>query len=127
MLEIDASSAALNIIEEMKNFRDGSEKELGVREIDGQKAVGFEFHKNVHIPNRQGEIKEMIKYTVWVETQRGLPIRTEGEIVRSDRTTEVTVSGIEFDVELDKSLFSLEPEGYAIKPGNVKMGYQMLK
>ena len=119
ILEIDPSSSPLNIIEEMKNFRDGSETILGVREIDGQKAVGFKFHKHA----RKGEIE----YTVWANVQTNLPIRTEGKIVRSDKTIEVVVTGIEFDVELDKSLFSLEPEGYTIEHGNVKMGYETIR
>jgi len=125
ILEIDASSSPLNIIEEMKNFRDGSETILGVRKIDGQKAVGFKFHKHA----RTGEV---VEYTVWADVQTNLPIRTEGKIVHSDKTGEVIVTGIkvtgiEFDVELDKSLFSLEPEGYTIEPGNVKMGYETIR
>ncbi len=91
------------IIEEVKTFQVGEEEDLGVREIDGRSAVGFRVRKR----NQD--------FDVWADARTGLPIRIEAEIVsgRTGVKTKVTVTDIEFDVQLDENLFSLEPpEGY---------------
>ncbi len=74
-------------------------QELGEREIDGQRAVGFLLSE----PN--------IKLTIWADLETALPIRIEF----LQGQTQTIIKNIEFDVLVDESLVSMDiPAGYTL-------------
>ena len=87
----------------LRGRRDGSEEDLGKRELDdGQIAHGFHM--------KQGS-KD---WTVWADPESGLPIRVELSWGVFGAMT-IVMSDFAFNIPVDESLFSLEPpEGYTI-------------
>jgi len=74
-------------------------QELGEREIDGQRAVGFLLSE----PN--------LKLTIWADLKTALPIRIE--LLQGQ--TQTIIKNIEFDVLVDDSLVSMNvPAGYTL-------------
>lgn len=75
-------------------------EELGEKEIDGTRAVGF---RGVH---------PKVEVTIWADAETALPIRIE----QQEGQLLVISKDFQFDVEMDESLFSMEvPEGYTQK------------
>ena len=81
---------------------DAKVEPLGEKGLDGRRVVGFRFFEN---PDPM---------TMWADPATQLPVRIEAIMIGPPKT-EVVMSNYEFDVELDKSLFSLEiPKGYKV-------------
>ena len=79
---------------------------LGTREIEAKRAEGFLVRK------------KPATYTIWADAETGLLVRMECEVPPHPETGgsggKVTWSDFVYDVELDESLFSLEPPlGYS--------------
>ena len=75
---------------------------LGRQTIDGREVVGF------WIPKADHEVK------IWADPDTGLPVRVEF-ISHGKRKIRTVMSNFLVNVELDKSLFSVEvPEGYTV-------------
>ena len=94
----------INTYERLKrDFRDGTEKNLGPVKLNGRDTVCFEITR----ANK--------KITVWADPATALPIQIE-EISDEDGEGKRTLrSGIKFDVEFDEGLFSMAPpEGYSL-------------
>jgi hypothetical protein len=83
---------------------------LGTQELDGHKAVGFR--------TRPSNMTEMI---LWADPQTALPIRVE--ITASPMMEgQMVLSNFRYDVDLDPTLFSLEPpSGYTVQAINPTM------
>jgi outer membrane lipoprotein-sorting protein len=80
-----------------KDFRDGTEKNLGRVTLNGRETICFEISR------------ENKKITVWADPNTALPIQIE-EITRENGDRKKIVrSDIRFDIELDEQLFSLTP------------------
>ncbi|GAI07093.1 unnamed protein product, partial [marine sediment metagenome] len=98
----------LRPVENLWNLRDGTEKSLGEKEIDGQPAVGFQV--------QQDDQSYHCDIIVWAHAEKGTPIRVEMTISNpDDRSQSMTLvmSRFDLDVELSEELFSLEvPTGY---------------
>jgi len=97
-------------VENLWNLRDGTEKSLGEKEIEGQPAVGFQV---------QQEGKDyQCEIVVWAHAETGRPIRVEITIYNpedSSQSMTMVMSRFDLDAELDEELFSLEPpEGYTM-------------
>ncbi len=96
------------------NLRDGTEKPLGEKEIEGQPAVGFEVEQNTP--------PSACRTVVWVHRDSGLPILFESTIYNPQDGSEsikMTMDHFDLDVELDDALFSLEvPGGYTVANQN---------
>ncbi len=92
----------LDIIGDVKDFQAGQQTDLGTKQINGRKAVGF----RVRYYERD--------YDVWADARTGAPVRIECEsTLRDGRKRQTTITDIELDVQFDDNLFSLEPpEGY---------------
>ncbi len=92
----------LDIIDDVKDFQAGQETNLGTKQINGRKAVGF----RVRYYERD--------YDVWADARTSAPVRIECEYtLRDGRKLQTTITDIEFN-ELDESLFSLDPpKGYS--------------
>jgi outer membrane lipoprotein-sorting protein len=87
-------------------------KRLGKREIDGQEAVGFWVRKAM---NGMGDM------TLWADPQTARPIRIElaGEL---GADIHMVMNNFRYDVDLDPSLFSLEPPvGYSTQTINMTL------
>ncbi len=88
----------------------GGEKaeSLGKKEIDGRVAVGFRVHNN------------MADMTLWADPQTAQPVRIDVEMPSS--SGHGVMSNFRYDMELDPSLFSLEPPaGYTVNNMEAKM------
>jgi outer membrane lipoprotein-sorting protein len=92
------------------NLKDGTEKTLGTKQIDGQDAAGFQVSQE----------DEYFKYemTIWAEVANSTPCLVE--VVATPKKEELTqikwtMRKFEMDVECDESQFSLEPPaGYTL-------------
>ncbi len=93
----------MNLTDHIRALPERTDEALGKHEIDGRMLQGF-------LVKEEG-----IKKTVWID-------ETSGELVRIDMDP-VNISGvsysitdIEFDIDLDDSLFNLKPpEGFTLK------------
>ena len=99
---------ALGLYDTFRQFRnnpDFSVRQIGQREIDGMKVIGFQLTKE----NDENVI------IVWANPQNSLPIRIEQTTKDGDgKVIKSVTTNIIFDAELDESLFRLEvPEGYS--------------
>ena len=107
--ELSADKQILDVYNTFRNFKDWpgfSVQEIGKRQIDGKKTIGFHLKK-------KNESDEM---TVWVDPETQLPIRIDTLKHSEEQIQQAITTDIVFDAELDKSLFSLEPpEGYELK------------
>jgi outer membrane lipoprotein-sorting protein len=92
-----------NLLGAIDMIKNGTEKDLGVKEVEGRKAHGFRAALNEHND-----------FTVWADPKTGLPIRVEIRQPTVART--VAISGFDFDVNFDESLFSTTaPAGYTVQ------------
>ena len=74
---------------------------LGKKEIDGREAVGFRTHA------------DMVDVTLWADPETARPIRIE-TVMDMMAGVRMVMDNFRYDVDLDPSLFSLEPpEGYS--------------
>jgi outer membrane lipoprotein-sorting protein len=96
------------IIEYALETEDESVEFLGQREVDGVAALGY----HVTGPQHHGDI------TVWADAESNVPIRIEQSMHMGDRTETAIVSHIAYNVELDESLFSVEPPAGYMVPGS---------
>jgi hypothetical protein len=88
------------------DLKDISAEKLGQRDIDGRKAIGF----LARDPN--------VKLTIWADPQTAQPIRIE---LLFGQTLYI-LKNIEFDVQVDESLVSMEPPaGYTLSVKEVDM------
>jgi outer membrane lipoprotein-sorting protein len=93
-----------NVVSEVKDNPDADIQDLGEKEINGQKAVGF-YVKGL----------SSIELTIWANKKTSLPIRIEFTEGKTSTVTTV-IKNIEFDVPLEESLVSMEvPAGYTMK------------
>jgi outer membrane lipoprotein-sorting protein len=76
---------------------------LGEKEIDGHQAVGYRFSGRPH------SFPAMV-FSLWGDPKTMLPVRVEMDREKmSGKKTKVTMTDFVFNVDLDESLFSLEP------------------
>ncbi|MHC4624408.1 MAG: carboxypeptidase regulatory-like domain-containing protein [Planctomycetota bacterium] len=93
------------LIEYALETEDESVEFLGQRETDGAAALGY----RIMGPQHHGDI------TVWADAESKVPIRIEQSMAIGERTETAVISDIAYDVEVDESLFSVEPpEGYSV-------------
>ena len=91
------------IVSEVKDNPDADIQDLGEKEINGQKAVGF------YVKGFNDGL------TIWANKKTSLPIRIEFTEGKTSTVTTV-IKNIEFDVPLEESLVSMEvPAGYTLK------------
>lgn len=76
---------------------------LGEKRVDGQRVIGF------RISGERGVMN------LWGDPKTGMPVRVEMTL-GMDGNMKATMSRFEFNVDMDKSLFSLEPPaGYTVR------------
>jgi hypothetical protein len=90
------------IISDLQNNPDFKAKELGEKEIDGQKVIGF---------SADG-------FTIWADAKTALPVRIEVETPLS-----IVFTNFQFDVPVEESLVSMDvPDGYTEQKKVFDMG-----
>ena len=88
-----------NFLAGIKKLIEGSETELGEKEIDGRAVKGYRVEKGNQV------------FTIWADAETGQPV--EMNLTMFQGESKATMSDFKFDVELDDALFSLDiPEGY---------------
>ena len=105
--------ASMNPFDEIRSLILDAEKpdvrreSLGEKEVDGRRAVGWRVSgPGLHEPG--------VTVTIWGDPQTGLPIRIES--YSSLDGVKSTLSDFAFNVDLDESLFSIEPPtGYTVQ------------
>jgi outer membrane lipoprotein-sorting protein len=96
--------------ENLWDLRDGTEGELGEKEIDGQNAEGF----------KTSQEDQYFRYeiTIWANAETGVPIMVKiaaAPVGDHPGSMKWTMSNFDIDVELAEDLFSLEvPAGYTL-------------
>ncbi len=112
----------LNPVENLWNLQDGTEKELGRKEIDGQAAVGFEvLQEDQHFQYR---------ITIWADPKTRGPMLVkmlQTPLKNSSESLKFTMSNFVLNAELDQDLFSMKiPAGYTqaytLELGELKLG-----
>ncbi|MCX5643657.1 MAG: hypothetical protein NTZ17_03075 [Phycisphaerae bacterium] len=89
-----------NVIAQLQDSPHFVVEELGTRDIDGRKAVGFLAR------HPRSEI------TIWADAKTGLPIRID----QKDGQMLVIAKNLQFDAPMEESQFSMEvPEGYKLQ------------
>lgn len=89
-----------NVVSRVKDNPDADIQDLGEKEINGQKAVGF------YVKGFNDGL------TIWANKKTSLPIRIE----ITEGKTSTVIKNIKFDVPLEESLVSMEvPAGYTMK------------
>ena len=90
------------IIADLQNDPDFEAKELGEKEIDGQKVIGFSTDE----------------FTIWADAKTALPVRIEVQSPLS-----VVFMNFQFNVPVDESLVSMDvPDGYTEQKKVFDMG-----
>ena len=95
----------LDIITDLQNNPDFEAEELGEKEIDGQKVIGFS----------AGD------FTIWADAETGLPVRIEGQSPRLS----MVYKNFQFNVPAEQlePLVSMDiPEGYTEQKNELSMG-----
>jgi outer membrane lipoprotein-sorting protein len=113
VVNLSRERASMNLLEEMRSWILDAEKpnvrreSLGEKEVDGRRAVGWRVSgPGLHAPG--GTV------TIWGDPQTGLPIRIESYSALDG--VKSTLSDFEFNVDLNESLFSIEPPtGYTVR------------
>ena len=104
-------------VKELWNLRDGKEKSLGKKTLDGIEAEGFE----VQIED-EGDIPrdQRLHYNIriWADAKTAAPVLVEIATTSqgsSQETIEWSMSHFQLDAQLDESLFRMEPPaGYTL-------------
>ncbi len=97
-------------IENLWNVRDGTEEQLGEKEINGQKVTGFKVFQE----------DQYFEYDIiiWADSESGFPSMVEAIAKPFDESypsIKWTMENFNLDVEMDEELFSLDlPEGYTL-------------
>jgi len=95
------------IVTKLKDHPEWQVTELGEREIDGQRAIGFGVN---------GGDQQLM---VWADPRMAVPIRIE---LRRRQSVIAIFKNIEFDVPVDDSLVSMEvPAGYTLHEGELNL------
>ena len=91
-----------SILLDAENKLDVKRESLGEKKIDGRQVVGFRINTAETV------------MSVWGDPKTGLPVRVEGTSPMTPNT-KVTMSDFVFNVDMDESLFSVEPPaGYEV-------------
>ena len=99
----DMFAMCRSVLTDAKDQPDVKRESLGEKEIDGRRVVGF------RIANKG------MAMDLWGDPKTGLPVRIEATM-KMFPDMKATMTDFEFNVELDESLFSVEPPpGYTVE------------
>jgi outer membrane lipoprotein-sorting protein len=96
-------------IDNLWNMRDGTEEQLGEKEINGQPVTGFKV--------LQEDRYFQYEMTIWADAADGVPrlVEVTSKPLDGSYSIKWTMENFDLDVDLDEELFSLEvPDGYTL-------------
>jgi hypothetical protein len=96
-------------IDNLWNMRDGTEEQLGEKEINGQPVTGFKV--------LQEDRYFQYDMTIWADAADGVPrlVEVTSKPLDGSYSIKWTMENFDLDVDLDEELFSLEvPAGYTL-------------
>jgi outer membrane lipoprotein-sorting protein len=97
-------------IENLWNLRDGTEKVIGQKDIDGRKVQGFKIHQQDRLFDNE--------ITVWADVQTGVPVMVEivaTPLNKAHPAMTWKMTNFTLNVQLDPKQFSIEPPtGYTL-------------
>jgi outer membrane lipoprotein-sorting protein len=102
-------SMFLNPAERLWNMKDGTETQLGTKEIDGISVTGFKIEQV-----KENSICDII---IWANRKTAAPVRVELTLHDPENSHSVTfiMSNFNLNAELNKELFSTKPpQGYKV-------------
>jgi hypothetical protein len=107
-----------DIIEKLSEFSGHADRDLGVKDINGKKAHGFEIDMNKIItsPNRDvSQPKQMAE--VWIDPESSLPVLVQFNYSMSQKQTAdvlfFRLQEFQWNIDLDPNLFdTTPPKGY---------------
>jgi hypothetical protein len=103
-----------DMVTEFKKLADGKGEPIGEQQIGGVKAKGFKVMEGGR------------PVTIWADAKTGTPLRIEMSFNMGDPAMQIVMSDIAFDVELDDSLFSLEPpKDYKLTESKLKVNMDL--
>jgi outer membrane lipoprotein-sorting protein len=103
ILKQDMVAQFRSILSDVQDKPDVKRESLGEKEIDGRRVVGFRVNTNG------------TDLSVWGDPKTGLPVRAEITMAMYPGV-KTTMTDFEFNVDLDESLFSVEPPpGYTVE------------
>jgi hypothetical protein len=95
-----------NVIAKLQEHPEFTVEKLGEQDISGQKLIGF------LAKHPKAEI------TIWADPKTALPVRIE----QNEGQMKVICKNIQFDVPMEKSLFSMDvPEGYKLQQTEIDL------
>ena len=106
--QLQANRSGIDQLESLGKFSGEADRELGMKEINGLKARGFQI-----------DMKKIDEYSglaeVWLDTKSNLPVLVRYDIERPrGRSWTDLISDIQWNIDLDPKLFDpTPPEGYA--------------
>ena len=102
------SRSPVIILEEMGKFSGHADRELGVKQIEGKQARGFEIDaKKIDPDSYPGKVQ------IWIDTESELPVQLRYEFVEGGMPAKLTMRDFHWNVPLDPKLFDpTPPEGY---------------
>jgi len=84
-------------------------QQLGLRDIDGRRAEGFRMELGANV------------IEIWADPETSLPIRVEQSATGATEVR-IVMTDFEVDLDLDESLFSLDPpEGYSVQQMDIEL------
>jgi hypothetical protein len=95
-------------VQSLGNFTGRADRELGIKEINGKKARGFQFDDATKLIQNcpPDEIVD-----IWIDVESNLPIRVQGEGKKKDYSLSLDM---QWNLDLEANLFdTTPPEGYA--------------
>ncbi len=96
-------------IDNLWNMRDGTEEQLGEKEINGQPVTGFKV--------LQEDRYFQYDMRIWADAADGVPrlVEVTSKPLDGSYSIKLTMENFDLDVDLDEELFSLEvPDGYTL-------------
>jgi hypothetical protein len=95
-------------VQSLGNFTGRADRELGIKEINGKKARGFQFDDATKLIH-DGPPDEIVD--IWIDVESNLPIRVQGEGKKKDYFLSLDM---QWNLDLEANLFdTTPPEGYA--------------
>jgi len=96
------------IVEELGNFSGQADRKVGVKQINGRQANGFEIDARKIDPNAYpGRVQ------IWIDGESQLLVKLQYEFVEGGRPSKLTMRDFRWNVALDPKLFDpTPPEGY---------------
>ena len=95
-------------VQSLGNFAGRADRELGIKEINGKKARGFQFDDARKLLPHNSSADETLD--IWLDIESNLPLRLQSERKQKDNST---LMDIQWNLDFEPKLFdATPPAGY---------------